>query len=51
MKKSERLRQKADKLLKEGDAAMMDGRKAEGKRLLRHCRRLRSLTRIAEADE
>ena len=39
--KYERLKAEADRLLAAGDKAMMDGKIAEGKRLLRACRRKR----------
>jgi hypothetical protein len=37
----ERLKAEADRLLAAGDTAMTDGKIAEGKRLLRACRRKR----------
>lgn len=40
------LTRKADELLKRGDALMISGNKAEGKRLLRKCRRLRLEARL-----
>jgi hypothetical protein len=40
------LTRKADELLRRGDALMVSGKAAEGKRLLRKCRRLRLQARI-----